>query len=485
MRPTLRLVVALPIAALGLACVAPTDASAPEGDDDVVATESTAEAVSVTSTPGKAVWTKVYRSYSTSAQTIASDVAVDGNGASYVGRTKQQPNDLDYRASSVDVTRYSATGSLVWRVDPGGHDTILGGALHVAARGGRVISIAMQSYGARSGTRGLVTVMNAADGAIRARLRLEAQPSTWTSGSTTYSIDGQVEPSSIAAFDDGGFVLVARVRGDADFGTGTLPDHDPTALDTVVARFNRDGVAIAARRFEDTRGTFVGVDSSDNVYLSTKGSLIDPTVVAAAVHKLSSSLDPVRSTYFGPDADIDAMNVSRGGRVAIGGIFYGTARFGGTTLSETFPSKHGDSFVAKLDPSGGVQYAMKLQGESMVRVMGVAIDSYGQVVAALNPSGALTIDGTRYPYPMYEHQIALLKIAATSPTARWLKFYRATDSADTSRPSPTRYAHALSVAIGGGDRILMTGTFATDIDFGRGVIHGEPTGNSFFTRFYQ
>src|SRR5687768_10358481 len=104
--------VVLPTAVALFGCTATSDVGTPEGDEDV-ATESTAEAVSITSTPGKAVWTKVYRSYSTATPTRATDVAVDENGESYVTRTKRTINDDEPSSSEVDVTRYSPTGALI------------------------------------------------------------------------------------------------------------------------------------------------------------------------------------------------------------------------------------------------------------------------------------------------------------------------------------------------------------------------------------
>lgn len=132
MRSIARRFLSLPIVLSLCACTATTDSDT-EGDEDV-ATESSADAVSVTSTPGKAVWTKVWRWQTEDAPTRATDVASDETGAAFVTRAKSTINDINMEASSVDVARYTPTGSLSYRVDLGAHTQVTSGTVRVAAR---------------------------------------------------------------------------------------------------------------------------------------------------------------------------------------------------------------------------------------------------------------------------------------------------------------------------------------------------------------
>src|SRR5687768_13512032 len=134
----------LPIFATIAACSS-ADATAPHDDDEMVATEATESPVAVTDTPGKAVWTKLWR-WETDQQPItAADVAADETGAQYLLRTFAFTNDADPpRVQMIDVTRYSATGAMGFRVGfgAGGYDRY---AAHIAARAGRIGVVATQT----------------------------------------------------------------------------------------------------------------------------------------------------------------------------------------------------------------------------------------------------------------------------------------------------------------------------------------------------
>jgi hypothetical protein len=443
-----------------LACTQAVDDSTEGADNE---TESTAEAVAVTSTPGKAVWTKVWRSTTSSELIRALDVATDDTGAAFVVRLKTQQNGYSAWA---DVARYSSTGSLSYRVTLPGYDMIPG--VHVAARGGRVVAIANR------GAAGLVTVLDAASGNIVRALQLTAAES-----SAGYGI---VALGGVAVHDDGGFVVTAAARGAIDWGNGSIADASPGNGDAVVARFDSSGNLVVARRFEGTNGSprSPRMDSSGNIYVTSRGHLTATTTQTNhGVSKLTRSL--LISDYFFVEgnATITTMDVSRGGRVTFGGMVYGDASVGPSiTLHNSNGTGSGDPYVAKLDTSLNAAYAGSFANTASSQVSEVRIDSYGQVVAALNFGGSLTIGGTTYTAPGEDTRLALVKPSATSFSPRWTKVYAATGAV-------RNYVQATGLAIANTDRILMTGEFRTDLDLGRGVIDGSDAGTTFLARLYQ
>jgi hypothetical protein len=73
----------------------------------------------------------------------------------------------------------------------------------------------------------------------------------------------------------------------------------------------------------------------------------------------------------------------------------------------------------------------------------------------------------------------MAKLGAATGAVRWSKAYRGI------APNGTPSLGARDLAITSSDRIMLTGQFIKDADFGRGVITGSNYGTAFLTRFYQ
>ncbi len=460
MRAFVRGLVAFPL--LALAACTQSVSDEPEGDE--VATESTAEALAVTSTPGKAAWTKVWRWASYRNPTLATDVATDETGAAFVTRTRQGDNLYGEWA---DVTRYTTTGAMSYRITLDGYTTIIPDSLQVAARGGRLVTTVDR------GSSSMVTVFDAGSGNLIRHLPLGS--------STTTGTTGRVFIKDVAVHDDGGFVVLARVVGDIDWGTGLLSDPDPNTTDMVVARFDDAGNLITARRFDATYAQFVSLDGNGAIYVGSKGHLTAPTTQTNwGVSKLTRSLLISDSFFLEGDATITAMDVSRGGRITFGGSFAGGLRVGpDITLQESNAgSEPRDSYAVKLDTNLDAAYAIPFGSSAGSHVRGIGMDSYGQVVLAMDFSRDLTFDGTTYTASGDDTQMAMVKLHAVGLSARWTKIYGATGATPN-------YVRPTALAITDTDRILVTGEFRTDVDFGRGTIDGSSAGTAFLARFYQ
>ncbi len=82
------------------------------------------------------------------------------------------------------------------------------------------------------------------------------------------------------------------------------------------------------------------------------------------------------------------IEVDTAGNVYVGGMFVGTGTFGTKTLTAV---NGGDTFVAKLNSSGVVQWVQSWNGTDEDQLIGMAVDSLGNVVAASHDYGASTI----------------------------------------------------------------------------------------------
>jgi hypothetical protein len=78
-----------------------------------------------------------------------------------------------------------------------------------------------------------------------------------------------------------------------------------------------------------------------------------------------------------------------------------------------------------------------------------------------------------------ETATVLGKISTSSGLIRWSRNYRATSTAD----APTLSATGLAVT--SSDRIMMSGSFHRDANFGKGTVVGGDYATAFLTRFYQ
>jgi hypothetical protein len=441
------------------------------GDDEIAPTETNAASVSVTSTPGKAIWTKVWRSQSSTAPIYASAVAADRNGDAFLLRGHGQTLDeKGIAVTDVDVTRYAADGSMRYRVAfPAGLLPIKPPTLKIASSAGRTSFIATHLDTTSGDQWSDVSILDSETGA---RVR-------------TVRIFGLSALMAVSIDRLGHTVVAGTVRGDVEIGGVRLVDPDPDMGDGFVAKLDRTGNVLFAKRFEGRLAESVGVDDDAHVYV-TGPSTFDPSKERQprpTIAKLSSTGAYLRSTSLltTDGATVRALAVSGGGRVAIAGTFQGTLQIGDVTLvqREVQPAKWTEPFVAKLDPEGDVQFARSFPGEGRRAIGGLALDSYGQVVVAIGYGTRLDVDDRSLTTSSLDAwETALIKLAAVDGRTVWFRGYEALGA------SPPKL-DASSLAVSASGRLLVTGMFQRDADFGRGPIAGSPTGTAFLARLYQ
>jgi hypothetical protein len=483
----MRPILALSMVSLLAACGASTNPP-DEGGDESVATESSAEALSVTSTPGKAVWTKVWRSPNSTDQVTASDVAVDETGDSFALRMFFHPvgGSVDSTGSAMDLSRYSPTGDLEARAsvktDGVALDPTSG---HLAAGHGRVVVVANEwdstiHYPARA----LVAVSTTSGTSVKT-IHLAALDTKWTDDQGNPSeTSGLIQIFSVAVDPDGGFAISGMVDGDMDFGSGVLRDPNPGAYDGFVARYDRSGNLKLARRWEANDVRSIGFDAAGSLYATTLRPIDGSSGQWPTIAKLAADGSPVRSFALscGSSCVLSKIAVAADGALGFMGNYWQSVTIGSQSFTETNPSKYGEPFVGKLSADGSAMYGRVLPGAGNRIVEGLGIDSYGQLVFALRVRGNVTVGSTPYASTIQNEWIGVMaKVSTSTGVFRWSKGYHATVPSDAWTPS----LNPTGLAIASGDRIMMTGTFFSQADFGKGMIDGGGTPTAFLTRFYQ
>jgi hypothetical protein len=164
------------------------------------------------------------------------------------------------------------------------------------------------------------------------------------------------------ALDARGHLHLAGIfQGAADFG----PIHAESKglQDIFVAELDGDGTFLAVHGFEGPKDPRALAHAGNNVAMMLKGGGYE-----------AQWLEPPGGAF-----SVRTLAVHPSGYVAIGGWFFGQARFG----EHAFKSDDGaDAFVVLLDPKGDVVFADRLGGESNQVVHGLAFDRRGRLVVA-------------------------------------------------------------------------------------------------------
>jgi hypothetical protein len=164
------------------------------------------------------------------------------------------------------------------------------------------------------------------------------------------------------ALDARGHIHLAGIfQGAADFG----PIHAESKglQDIFVAELDGDGTFLAVHGFEGPKDPRALQHMGNNVAMMLKGGGYE-----------AQWLEPPGGAFA-----VRSLAVHPSGYVAIGGWFFGEARFG----EPAWKSDDGaDAFVVLLDPKGDVVFADRLGGKSHQIVHAVAFDHRGRLVVA-------------------------------------------------------------------------------------------------------
>jgi hypothetical protein len=433
--------------------------SGPTEPEEIVPTETTADAVRVTSTPGVAVWTKLWRWETNTQPTIPGDVASNEGGTTFIVRGKAGQAYPAYLMQYLDVTRYAADGSMGFRTEL---DTvnIEPDSLHIAAGGTRVAVGANRRIDAAE--HGLVYVLTSGGTAV-----------------TTVQIDASQAVVSDVAVDGNGNTFVAGHGYGAITIDGAPMGGAQGENNAFLMKLDPSGNRLFFHTYAGKEIKAIATDGSGNIYIGSQGALFAGTERRPTIHKLGPDGSSHAGTLLSMNTSmyIHDIAVTAGGRVAFMGSYYGSAEELGLPYND---GKYLKPFVGKLSIEWEVQFARAFDGAANRLPAGVAIDSYGQVIATFNFTHSMTVDGTTYTTADGDDwDNMLIKMSPLSGSTVWAKRYRGNGAVFNE-------VKARGIAVSkSSDRILMVGTFRRDVDFGRGWISGSLAGNGFLTRFNQ
>jgi hypothetical protein len=214
------------------------------------------------------------------------------------------------------------------------------------------------------------------------------------------------ESGTAVALDTSGNILVAGYfQGAADFGGGLLTSAG--GYDLVLAKYSPLGVHLWSKRFGGTGNEEVS----------------------------SIALDP-------------------SGNIFLGGSFYGTANFGGATLTSAGDA---DAFLAKYSPQGDPIWSQRFGANFPDVINSIASDSQGNIIVTGFLQGILAIGGTTITSFGTGIDVFLAKFSPNGANL-WVKnFYNA----------GTEYGNQVAVDKRNDD-IVLIGYFNGYINFGGG-----------------
>lgn len=277
------------------------------------------------------------------------------------------------------VAKLNTFGTWQWAVKAGGTGTDPGFGITVDSSGNCYITGHIQN----TATFGTTTLTSSGSDDIFAAKLNSSGIWQWAVKAGSVSSDYGY---GIAADSNGNCYFAGYFSGTATFGTTQLTSSGN--FDVFVAKLNTSGTwqwAVKAGGSALDSALGIAVDSSGNCYVSGyfSGTMtVGATPLTSAggndifVAKLNTSGAwqwAIKIGGTGADAGIGVAADSTG-NCYITGYFSGTTTFGTITL--TSAGGH-DAFVAKLDTSGDLQWAVKAGGTGTDDGYGLAVDSSG------------------------------------------------------------------------------------------------------------
>jgi hypothetical protein len=157
-------------------------------------------------------------------------------------------------------------------------------------------------------------------------------------------------------------------------------------------------------------------------------------------------------------ASAHGVAVDPSGNVLVTGVFEGSIAFGTTNLMGT--TGHDTLFVAKLDTSGALTWATSVEATGNSDGTGVAADTLGGVIVAGYYSGSLAFGGSNFTSSDggTSDSAFVAKLDPTSGAHVWGKSFGTTGKAGAN-----------GVAVDASGDVFVTGTFSPSINFGCSV----------------
>ncbi|MBT7853713.1 MAG: hypothetical protein HN675_10365, partial [Opitutae bacterium] len=303
---------------------------------------------------------------------------------------------------------------------------------------------------------------------------------TWSHAFTTENSSGMDHQRRSLAIDTGGNLLLANYfKGEIDIG-GTS-HASKGALDSIVARFTREGGLTWAESFgstDDDWAATVATDSKDNVYVAGNskrtfsiGNTSLPLKGSSSIFlvKLDSDGQPVWGKTIGSDGWEWPGGIATDPQdnVILAGFHRATIDIEGTTLPHMGET---DILLAKYNSSGNLLWATGFGTEGEEWPKEVATDAGGNIYLTGRYSGAISIDG----HTLDETEGTDVFLAKFSPQgdALWLRGFTAVGD---------DWGHSLAVDAFG--NIILVGSVGTGLTIDGNILSSAGGTDILFARF--
>jgi fibronectin type 3 domain-containing protein len=287
------------------------------------------------------------------------------------------------------------------------------------------------------------------------------------------------------ASDPSGNVALTGYQGSYSVDYGGGPQYNHGGNDIFFAKYSSAGSWVWSKTIGGTgyeQGNAVATDGSGNIfatgYIGTAAAGVDfggGPIFSAGLYdvflvKYTAAGQHVWSKRFGGSGNDTGMAISTDstGNVIVVGSFEGSAAFGGSSFSS---SGLRDIFVAKYSPTGTHLWSKKFGGSGDDVDYGVAVNSTGDVFLSGKFQGTVNFGGTNLTSAGAD-DIFLAKLSGATGAHVWSKRMGAA-SGDAS----------IGVDVDGSGNVVMTGYFTGSVNFGGALL--TATGLDVFVAKYS
>jgi hypothetical protein len=361
------------------------------------------------------------------------------------------------------VAKYDTSGTVQWATSIGG--TINDFGYGIATDSGGNVYVTGTYFGTATFTSGTTLTSTGSFDAFVAKYDTSGTVQWATSIGGTGSEDGY----DIATDSSGNVYVTGIYLGTFTIGSTTLTST--SSYDAFVAKYDTSGTVQWAKSIGGSAGPDYGygiaTDSSGNVYVI--GRYYGSTITFAPGTTLTNAIDGTSDVFVvkydtsgtvqwargfgGSNNDLGyGIATDSSGNVYVTGKFYGdSVTIGSTTLTGT---DFDNTFVAKYDTSGTVQWARGISGATAGD--GIATDSGGNVYVIGHYSGSVTIGSTTLT-SVGSADVFVAKYD-TSGTVQWARSIGGTS---------TDFGYGIATDSGG--NVYVIGTYGGTVTFASGT----------------
>lgn len=311
-------------------------------------------------------------------------------------------------------------------------------------------------------SRAIVTLLTCA-----AVLTTPVVARAWTNDSQTISISSsRAWAAPVAVSGDGTSFQAVNFKGSSSIGSLTLNAPGQNDWRWALVKSSRAGEPQWGTVLPEGSGNIFGVtaDASGNSYVSGSFSgtvTVGSTTLASAgnddafVAKINSSGSVVWAVKFGgTNADWShGVGVDSSGNVFFGGGFKDSVTFAGTTITS---AGNNDFWIAKLNSSGVAQWVKRIGGtgdENGGWTQGIAVDSAGNAYISGQINSSFTVNGTSYGTTGALDSV----VAKIDSSGNWV--WLATGGSTASD-------HVYGIDVDGSGNVFVIGQFSGDASWG-------------------